>query len=186
MFALPGRRSVGMAVQIRLRQLVHDALAEPLAESIQAASLSLRHLAASKFAGDAEADDRMAPAACRTACRVRGRRRRSAVRAGRAGPSCGRTARRCPSDRTSCGPDRLSRSIPISSTSTGTLPTACTASVWNRTPFSLHSLPIALIGCKRADLVVRRHDRNEDRLVRHRLANLVGVTPGHTCPPAGT
>src|SRR5262245_31967887 len=27
---------------------------------------------------------------------------------------------------------------------------------------------------QRADLVVRRHDRNEDRLVRHRVANLIG------------
>ena len=36
--------------------------------------------------------------------------------------------------------------MPIASTSIGILPTAWTASVWNRTPFSLQSLPIAAIG----------------------------------------
>ncbi len=34
----------------------------------------------------------------------------------------------------------------IACTSTGTLPTACTASVWKRTPFSWQILPISAIG----------------------------------------
>ena len=41
---------------------------------------------------------------------------------------------------------RLSRSMPIASTSMGSFPAACTASVWNSTPFALHTLPISATG----------------------------------------
>jgi len=43
-------------------------------------------------------------------------------------------------------PDRLSRSIPIASTSIGTFPTACVASVWNSTPASFATAPISATG----------------------------------------
>ena len=39
-----------------------------------------------------------------------------------------------------------SRSIPIASTSIGTLPAAWVASVWKTMPFSLASLPISAMG----------------------------------------
>ena len=39
-----------------------------------------------------------------------------------------------------------SMSIFMAFTSMGTWPTACTASVWKNTPFSLHTLPISAMG----------------------------------------
>ena len=50
-------------------------------------------------------------------------------------------------------------------TSTGILPTAWTASVWKRTPFSWQILPISRDGLDDADFVVGVHDGDEDGLV---------------------
>ena len=73
--------------------------------------------------------------------------------------------------------DRLSRSMPIASTSSGTLPAACTASVWNRTPRSLHSRPIARDRLQRADLVVGRHDADQNGLLGHGRGHLLRRHP---------
>ena len=53
---------------------------------------------------------------------------------------------RCPSARKSCGRCRTAGRCPSPRRRPGPCPTAWTASVWKRTPFSLQSLPIALIG----------------------------------------
>ena len=170
MFSVARQPLGRVAVQVRLGQLVHDPLAEPLAEARTVRLRLRRHLPAGELAGRAEADDQRHRQRARTACRARGRRRRSAAPAGRAGPSCGRTGPRCPSARTSCGPSGSAGRCPSSSTSSGTLPTACTASVWNRTPFSLHSLPIAVIGWRVPISLFAAMIDDEDRLVGERLA----------------
>ena len=46
-------------------------------------------------------------------------------------------------------------------TSTGTLPTACAASLWKRTPRARQRAPSAAIGCTRADLALRPDHRDE-------------------------
>src|SRR3954447_15456596 len=68
----------------------------------------------------------------------------------------------------------------------GTLPAACTASVWKMIPFSFAIAPISAIGWmtpisffggvvlhKQCLLVVGGHDRNQDRLVGDRVAEVV-------------
>jgi len=51
--------------------------------------------------------------------------------------------------------------MPMASTSIGTLPNACVASVWNSTPFSLRS-PRSRGWAGSCDLVVGEHDRDQD------------------------
>ncbi len=60
-------------------------------------------------------------------------------------------------------------------TSTGILPTACTPSVWKKTPFSLAILPISAIGLDHADFVVGVHDGDQDRFRRDGAAQVVEI-----------
>ena len=59
----------------------------------------------------------------------------------------------------------------------GTLPTACTASVWNRIALLLRDRADLGDRLDDADLVVGGHDRDEDRLVGDRGAQLVEADP---------
>ena len=65
------------------------------------------------------------------------------------------------------------RSTLSSLTLNGTLPTACTASVWNRTPFSFAIAPISAIGWMTPISLLAAMMRDEDRLVGDRGAQLV-------------
>ncbi len=60
-------------------------------------------------------------------------------------------------------------------TSTGTLPIACTPSVWNRTPRSRQILPISRNRLDHADFVIGVHDRDENGFVGDRFAQHVEI-----------
>ena len=75
--------------------------------------------------------------------------------------------------------DSESRSMPSASTSTGILPTACVASEWKMTPRSRQSAADLADRLERADLVVRPHDRDEDRVrARSRAGDLLDARRG--------
>ena len=90
-----------------------------------------------------------------------------------------RTPRRIQSAPAPFGPWNLcaeseSRSTPSARTSTGILPTDCTASVWNSAPCAWAMRGDLRDRLNRADLVVGVHHRDERRVVGERLASALG------------
>ena len=134
----------------------------------------LGHLRLRQAAGLAQADDQRRRAGCRSAARAPARRRRTAAPAGRAG------RRRTNSAPTPLGPYSLWPLIEARSTrqpvrSSGILPAAWAMSVWNSAPACLAMAARRGDVLHHADLVVHRHDADQQRRLGQRVAQGVGV-----------
>ena len=69
-------------------------------------------------------------------------------------------------------------------TLTGTLPTACVASVWNSTPLLFRDLADLRDRLDHADFVVGVHDADQDGLVGDRVLQLVQIDQAIRSAPA--
>ncbi len=141
----------------------------------RAASSSLRPFRAARSRRPCPVRRCRERSACRNACRARGRRRRSGRPVARADSCGGRRARRRPSGRRSCARVIDARSTLSSMTLNGTLPTACTASVWNSTPRSWQSSPISRMGCSTPISLLAGMMRDQDGLVVHGALQVVEI-----------
>ena len=73
--------------------------------------------------------------------------------------------------------DSDARSTLAALTSNGTLPTPCTASMWNRAPFSFTTAPISSIGFTVPISLLASMIDTTDRLVGHRRPHRLGADP---------
>ena len=145
----------------------------------RAAAASAAQLREAELDRAARSPRSAAPAACRAAGPARGRRRAAAARArtrGRPAPHVERADALRPVELVRAEREQVDAQR---ATSSGSLPTACAASLCSSTPRSRQTRPIAVERLQHADLAVRRHHRDEQRARRRaRAATSSGIDAG--------